>query len=116
MRKIVLLGLVFLPFLGNASPFPKQAEEEKSEKFCRGWMDIAESIMAEKQKGTSLSIMLKSSDSMKTKEDERLIRTIIRDAYSQPSYSTPSIKKEQLNEFAARYYLNCIDVVQKSSS
>lgn len=41
MRKIVLLGLVFLPFLGNASPFPKQAEEEKSEKFCRdGWISL----------------------------------------------------------------------------
>ncbi|WP_065724913.1 hypothetical protein, partial [Acinetobacter baumannii] len=76
----------------------------------------AESIMAEKQKGTSLSIMLKSSDSIKSKDDERLRRTSIRDAYSRASYSAPSIKKEQLNEFAARYYLNCIDVVQKSSS
>lgn len=116
MKKIILLSLVFWPFFANASPYPKQAEEEKSEKFCRGWMDIAESIMAEKQKGTSLSIMLKASDGMKSKEDERLLRTIIRDAYSQPSYSTPSIKKEQLNEFAAKYYLNCIDVAQKSAS
>ena len=38
----------------------------------------------------------------------KIIGLIIRDAYEQPSYSTPSIKEDQLNEFSAKYYLGCI--------
>lgn len=116
MKKIVLLSLICLPVLAIAEPISHQTDDEKSDKFCRVWMGIAEDIMLEKQKGTSLSVMLKSSDGMKRKEDERLVKTIIRDAYAQPSYSTTSIKKEQLNEFSAKYYLNCIDIAKKSAS
>lgn len=39
---------------------------------------------------------------------QKITNLIIRDAYEQPSYSTPSIKEEQLNEFSAKYYLGCM--------
>ncbi|EPL3364292.1 hypothetical protein MW728_000512 [Acinetobacter baumannii] len=87
---------------------------ESHEKNCRMLMEMAEGVMEAKQNGMSLSQALNINDEtqekLKNKSMHKLMQLIIIDAYKQPSYSTPSIKKEQLNEFSAKYYLGCSEM------
>lgn len=82
------------------------------EKNCRVYMEMANVIMKQKQNGLPLIKALEANDSALKKNFDKnmhkIVSLIIRDAYEQPSYSTPSIKEEQLNEFSAKYYLGCM--------
>ena len=75
-------------------------------------MEMANVIMKQKQNGLPLIKALEANDSALKKNFDKnmhkIVSLIIRDAYEQPSYSTPSIKEEQLNEFSAKYYLGCM--------
>lgn len=109
MKKILLLCLVCC-FMS----FGVVALEAKDDSNCRSVMRLAESIMKKKQDGSSLSEALSIRDyAFKENPNDvkikNLVDRIIRDAYSQPNYSTQSIKREQLNEFAAKYYLECME-------
>ena len=44
---------------------------------------------------------------MKDKNSHDIVDYMIRDAYSQPDYSSQTYKDEQLNEFNAKYYGMC---------
>lgn len=113
MKKIILLitGFLYLPALVLA----KQAQsvsDSAHEQNCRNTMEIANVIMQQKQNGMPLMKALEANDyAFKKNPDknmQKIINLITRDAYEQPSYSTPSIKQEQLNEFSAKYYLGCM--------
>ncbi|PVZ90388.1 hypothetical protein C9426_00925 [Serratia sp. S1B] len=79
-------------------------------------MGIANAIMKQKQSGVPLIKALETNDAaLKENPDKNMyniVNLIIRDAYKQPSYSTPSIKEEQLNEFSSKYYLACMEMYE----
>ena len=109
MKNIFIAGVV--GFL-TLSVYAKDASNIKQEKNCRMYMEMANTIMKQKQNGMPLIKALEANDSaLKQNPDKnmhKIIGLIIRDAYEQPSYSTPSIKEDQLNEFSAKYYLGCM--------
>ncbi|EHU1703060.1 hypothetical protein A1Z17_RS05595 [Acinetobacter baumannii] len=115
MKKIILLSLVFLPILSMAKPSNPINDDER-DKNCRMYMELANTVMMQKQNGLPLIKALEANDSAlkKTpnKNMHKITTLIIRDAYEQPSYSTPSIKQEQLNEFSAKYYLGCMEMYE----
>lgn len=107
--------LIFFSTIALAKPVQPVSDNEH-EKNCRDIMGIANTFMKARQNGMSLSKMLEVNDRtyLETKDtDMRHISSmIIRDVYEQPSYSTPSIKQEQLNEFSAKYYLGCMEMYE----
>lgn len=110
-----MLVLCILGVLVNTLSFAKSNQvvgDKQHEENCRAYMDLAHTFMEQKQKGLSLQEALKGNDfAYKQNKDDgmyKIVNMIIRDAYSQPNYSTPSIKTEQLNEFSAKYYLGCM--------
>ena len=100
MKKIILIGLFYLPALVLAKPAQPVSDSEH-EQNCRTTMEIANVIMQQKQNGMPLMKALEANDyAFKKNPDknmQKIINLITRDAYEQPSYSTPSIKEEQLN-------------------
>lgn len=112
MKKILVAGVVGLGL--SLGVYAKNISDANHEENCRMYMDVANTIMKKKQNGLPLIKALEANDSaFKQNPDKnmhKIISMIIRDAYEQPSYSTPSIKEEQLNEFSAKYYLGCISM------
>lgn len=106
---------MFLPTISFASP-KQPLNGNQHENNCRMYMDLANSIMMQKQNGVPLVKALEGNDyAYKKNKDEnmnKIVGLIIRDAYAQPSYSTQSIKNEQLNEFSAKYYLGCMEMYE----
>ncbi|HGX3401732.1 TPA: hypothetical protein ACNH0W_003304 [Acinetobacter nosocomialis] len=115
MKKIILIGLFYLPALVLAKPAQPVSDSEH-EQNCRNTMEIANVIMQTKQNGMPLIKALEANDyalkNNPNKNMQKVTNLIIRDAYEQPSYSTPSIKQEQLNEFSAKYYLGCMEMYE----
>lgn len=111
MKKIILAGVLICLSLGV---YAKNTSDASHEKNCRMYMEMANTIMKQKQNGMPLIKALEANDSaLKQNPDKnmhKIVGLIIRDAYEQPNYSTPSIKEEQLNEFSAKYYLGCISM------
>ena len=109
MKKLLIAGsLICLSF----GVYAKNTSNANHEKNCRMYMEMANTIMKQKQNGMPLIKALEANDSaLKQNPDKnmhKIIGLIIRDAYEQPSYSTLSIKEDQLNEFSAKYYLGCM--------
>ena len=111
MKKIILLAISCLPLFTLAKPVQPFSDNEH-EQNCRSTMEFAQAVMQHKQNGMPLSKALEANDyAFKKNPDknmQKITSLIIRDAYEQPSYSTPSIRQEQLNEFSAKYYLGCM--------
>lgn len=111
MRKILLACFLLCVPL---SVFAKTVSNSEHESNCRMLMDMANTIMKNKQDGLPLIKVLEANDAAFQKNPDKnmyeIINKIARDAYSQPSYSTPSIKSDQLNEFSAKYYLGCMEM------
>ncbi|MBU3845572.1 MAG: hypothetical protein H9855_01070 [Candidatus Acinetobacter avistercoris] len=108
MKRIMMVGL----FLGlTLNVYAKPVNDSTHEKNCRMYMEMANAIMKQKQGGVPLIKALEANDAALKKNPDnnmhKIVSLIIRDAYEQPNYSTPSIKEEQLNEFSAKYYLGC---------
>ena len=111
MKKLLIAGVLICLSFGA---YAKNTSNANHEENCRMYMEMANTIMKQKQNGMPLIKALEANDSaLKQNPDKnmhKIIGLIIRDAYEQPSYSTPSIKEEQLNEFSAKYYLGCISM------
>ncbi|MEG0343517.1 MAG: hypothetical protein RR633_15150 [Acinetobacter sp.] len=113
MKNLFLCGILFGVSL-SVCAIP--VNDKVHEKNCRMYMEMANMIMKQKQNGLPLIKALEANDSaLKQNPDKnmhKILSLIIRDAYKQPSYSTPSLKEEQLNEFSAKYYLGCIEMYE----
>ncbi|WP_119686422.1 hypothetical protein [Acinetobacter ursingii] len=87
-----------------------KAENEQS---CRGLMSAATMAMESRQGGTSLESMLIAIDSVKSKGEmskpaSEAFRQILIDAYDQPTYASSEYRQKAINDFAAKYYVNCM--------
>lgn len=113
MKKVLFASFLIYLSLGA---YAKNTSDANHEKNCRMYMEMANTIMKKKQNGLPLIKALEANDlALKQNPDKnmhKVVSLIIRDAYEQPGYSTPSIKEEQLNEFSAKYYLGCIGMYE----
>lgn len=106
MKKIVLLTLL-VGLVGCG----KKINSELDESVCRDVMFVAESVMEARQNGLPLSKALEKNDELNKvnhPEVHQLGAVIIRDAYAEKKYYTPELKLDQKNEFAAKYYEDCM--------
>lgn len=101
MKKIILLALVALASVANAS----KADEE----YCGGIYDRAKVIMDYRQKGTPIKIIYDVTNKMKAPEEvKEVFKHMINDAYEKPQFQTEKYRKEAAEEFANYYFLQCI--------
>ncbi|MEC6390401.1 hypothetical protein [Acinetobacter pittii] len=101
---LLIIGMTKSVFAGTV---PRITEEEH-EKKCIQIAQLAQLFMTTRQNGAPILEALEIVDkAFKEKEDKDLIKDIVRDAYAQPTYTAPSIKKDQVNEFTAKHYLAC---------
>ena len=100
MKKLLLSLLLAAPLAANAS---------MSE--CYTLLQMSNVIMKSKQAGVPITQMVNFNEQQyketKDKNSHDLVDYMIRDAYSQPDYSSQIYKDEQLNEFNAKYYGMC---------
>lgn len=111
------IKIVFLLLFGFQSVFAAPVSEEVHEENCRNLMAMAEAAIKTKQNGVSLGNSLSNLGKMvesgqAQKEETAMMQKILRDAYDEPTYSTPKIKQEQANDFAAKYYLACMEMYE----
>lgn len=106
MKKIILLAL-----LVGLTGCGKKINSELDESICRDVMFVAESVMDARQNGLPLSKALEKNDELNKvnhPEVHQLGEAIIRDAYAEKKYYTPELRLDQKNEFAAKYYEDCM--------
>lgn len=111
MKKIILfISIVFISTLVFSAPNKKSAKEQHEEN-CVNLAKLAQTFMTSKQNGVSILSSLETVNTIiKDEQRAEIIRLIVKDAYSQPNYTTPSVKEEQLNEFTAKYYIGCSEM------
>lgn len=112
MKKILLISLLFISF--NSYSKEVTASQESN---CLNAMAMAEAAMTLRQSGASLSSTLERNEKMITTgdatiEESSLMKLILRDAYSKPKYTTKEYQKESINEYAAKYYLACMEAFE----
>lgn len=115
MKIKILILSILLSYTHSVYSMP--VSEKSHEQNCRGLMQMAEAVIIKKQEGRSLAYALSTADHMrnenpKNEHMDTILRGIIMDAYKQPTYSTPKIKQEQINEFSAKYYLACMEMYE----
>lgn len=111
VKKITLI-FVFFASISFSNAAPQQPVSDKEhESNCRDLMEIAHTVMQEKQKGMSLKEMLERNDHANESESNQylyeMIQLIIRDAFTQ---SERADKNRQLSNFSSKYYLGCMEM------
>ena len=113
MQKLIILFCLVGATFASAKPV-QPVSDEVHEKNCRNLMKYAEMAMDAKQKGISLSKMLEINDKTISKKDNQemhdVFQSILMDAYGEPTYSSLTVKREQKNEYAAKYYIACMEM------
>ncbi|WP_411583066.1 hypothetical protein [Acinetobacter nosocomialis] len=106
-KMIIIISVLLLPmgvFAANNA--------DSNEKDCRTLMQVASNVMTMRQNGTSLEVTLKAIDILaketKTPDFIKPMRQITMDAYSQNRYQSKELQQQEINEFSAKYYLNCM--------
>ena len=108
MKKILLLSLL------SMSSYSLYAGESDAyfDNGCKQFLDMASSIMKQKQAGIAESKLLQSNATRykdhPNDEMRQLVDYVIRDAYAQPTYAKPMSQETQLNQFANKYYVSCL--------
>ncbi|MCP3909128.1 MAG: hypothetical protein GY712_14060 [Oceanicoccus sp.] len=70
--------------------------------FCKSIADMAETIMEKRQDG------VKMIDMLNLVKDNKLIETIVLDAYDFPKFSINENKQEMVSDFSDRWLMACI--------
>ncbi len=112
MKKILFISFFVISF--NSHSKEVTASQESN---CLNTMAMAEAAMTLRQSGISLASVLEQNEKMittgdATKEESSLMKLILRDAYSKSKYTTKEHQKESINEYAAKYYLACMEAYE----
>ncbi|MFU8927572.1 hypothetical protein [Acinetobacter puyangensis] len=113
MKRILLtyfFGLVGLMPLAYGAD---SVSPNKKDLICRNIMNYAEIVMSFRQNGLSIKDALNGNDAFFAKGDRSqstydLVNFLIRDAYSEPYYTSDSLKQQKINEFSERHYIGCM--------
>ena len=79
---------------------------------CKPFMDMASSIMKQKQAGIAQTKLLQENATRykdyPNADMRQLIDYMINDAYAQPNPAKSLSKEAQLSQFANKYYVSCL--------
>lgn len=85
-----------------AFPWPSVAQTDAEYlELCREIGTLAESIMTNRQNGTSIVQMMDIADG------NGLAQSLVVAAYEEPRFSTPRYQAESISDFRDRAYLEC---------
>jgi|TARA_R100000501_G_C2566235_1_gene74902 ADP-ribosylglycohydrolase len=109
MNKSTLALVLLLPFAAQAAETAKTAEtaqttetrNETVHKICAKRTKLARVIMRLRQKNTSIAEIINVFGT-----DQKWIETV-KDAYSEPSWSSKPRQRSATDKFANNYYLKC---------
>lgn len=103
MKKILLgFGLLAMASCTNAAS-PDSGKDD----FCKSVMEAAEVTMRGRLTGVSAIDAIELANKA-TGDINDMLRGMIIDAYSSYNYSTDEYKSSAINEFATKYYIDCI--------
>lgn len=97
MKTLIITLLLITPLTAQAA-------------ICDDLSDVSGAIMTARQNGMSMSEL------WRVKADKRLrpyTRSKIKDAYSEPKYSTDEYQQNAINDFKDQAFLECIKAVSK---
>ncbi|MBC6408014.1 MAG: hypothetical protein GDA40_07785 [Rhodobacteraceae bacterium] len=99
---LVALAALCAPSAGSA----ESPNEQQKQQLCEVTETLARNVMEIRQAGVSMSEVMK-----KMAEADAavlsLARSIVIDAYENPRFSTPSVQKEAVEDFANNVALEC---------
>ncbi len=78
------------------------AQANQDQEICDSYANLASIIMEQRQSGVSMREMMGRADGREPHE------SMVVEVYGMPQYSTPDFKNRAINEYADRWYLNCI--------
>ena len=115
MKKLLITAML-LPSIAVAG-VNQPVSDEQHEKNCMGLMAMAQAVMTVRQNGLPLAEALINAeklvkDNKASKEENFILKGMLRDAYDEARYSTKAYQQEQINEFSAKYYLACMEMYE----
>lgn len=104
MKRIILVGLVFIGFSCsvNAAKAPPIKEKDDWMSRCKSLASVAEQFMTNRQHGVAMSDMM---DIVKSGAD--LHKHMVINAYNKPRYELEENQEREIAEFRDFYYLAC---------
>jgi hypothetical protein len=80
-------------------------------KTCSGGSELGRQLMTMRQNGTDISKLMKIADDEGNPLARKSIRQMVLDAYRQPRFQTPEMKKQAIDDFGNDAYLKCMDLL-----
>lgn len=107
--KRILTGLFVLTLASTSQAFIDPPTDKHE--FCGEMLGMAESLMSSRQAEVSIIRSMEIANSSETYGD--ILREMVKDAYSQPSYNTKDYQKKSVRDFGVKYYLQCLETFDK---
>lgn len=108
MKKILLA----LAIAGSFTVPAVQAEfTAENHETCTVYESLAGRVVRARQSGVSM----KDAMQIAIDTESTIAQSIIREAYSLPSFSTPEYQQEQEREFADKWYGNCYQAISQGN-
>lgn len=129
MKKIIILMVAMILFLfvplGCAQSEDSSDSEDVDEllgilmetidEFCKEQSRFAMVVMAGRQDGLPMSIIFDEISKQKGLSDKERLKGIVMEAYATPRFSIKGNRKEAMENFANKVYLNCAIAERKKS-
>lgn len=101
MKKVILILLfVFLSF--NV-----YAESKDIDEICGNASEMAEAIMKARQNNAPMRKIMNSAP------ENKLIKIMIKDAYSQPRMNVEENQQDMITDFGNKYYKQCLKIYEE---
>lgn len=88
----------------------------ESEDLCSAMEDLAKSIMERRQDGTSMSVMMKVTESIGDINVEKLAKQMVITAYKINKFSTKEYKEDAIKKFSNSVALTCYSRNKRDNS
>lgn len=107
--------ILFLLLLVNISSHAVVTQDQES--VCKETMAMAEAAITARYQGVALSAALDNTAKMVEQGkasigQSSIMKSILRDAYDEPRYTTIKYKQNHVKDFSAKYYLACMEAIE----
>ncbi|QTD31148.1 hypothetical protein [Pseudomonas fluorescens] len=102
-----------ISFSTLGSPVPQEELEE-----CQRIENSAKQVMKTRQQGVPMASVLEMAEAA-GKQNEyvgEVFKTLIREAYAIPQYSSESLQQKAIRDFHSNFYKACIVTVEKRAN
>ncbi|WP_049044380.1 hypothetical protein [Acinetobacter bereziniae] len=113
MKKLIIgLFLLKISFTIHSEEIAHNTSliSEQKENYCKSVLSMAKLLMQGKQAGIPIDRALELIADKKGEENifSQINKQLVIDAYNEPTYRSKFNKEDQLNDFIARQYINCV--------